>query len=79
MDACLACSAWALAAGILALIASWLLWSRNSQSHHLHYLLFTGTAGLLVGVALLVIGYRLAMKVRRNYDPSDPDEPSMKF
>jgi hypothetical protein len=69
----------AFAYGALALVAAWKLSTRHPDHSQLPFLLISGIASLLLGLVLLVIGLRLALRIPRSYDPCDPDEPRMKF
>jgi len=69
----------ALVYGVVALAGAWMITKKESPSDQLGFLLITGIAGVLIGIGIIVVGVKLAMRVPRDYDPFDPDEPRMKF
>ncbi len=69
--------AWAYAG--FALWIGGRLWKKHLLSKHLVFLGSTAALAIIAGFVLVVVGYRLAMRVDRDYDPNDPNEPSLKF
>jgi ABC-type branched-subunit amino acid transport system permease subunit len=65
--------------GALAGWAAWRVAQKDPTSEHLTFLIWSGAAAILLGLILLVIGWRLAMSLNRGYDPGDRDEPRVKF
>ena len=49
------------------------------KSKHIVFLASTAGLALLAGLGLVVLGYKLAMGIERDYDPNDPGEPRVKF
>ena len=67
----------------LARYASWLIYKKQYIQHveveyHLRPVLITAIVAFLVGVALIVIGLRMAWRTE-SYDMHDPKEPWLKF
>jgi len=65
--------------GALMLFAAWMIANKQVALERLSFLLFTGSIAFLGGVLLVIIGYRLAMRIDKRYDPTDPNEPKIKF
>jgi hypothetical protein len=63
----------------LALTAAWLVWKRDSDSDRLGFLLTSGCSAAALGILFIIFGFRLALRVPRDYDPFDPEEPRLKF
>jgi uncharacterized membrane protein len=63
----------------LALAAVWMSRKKDVQLDQLPFLLVTGSLAAITGVALVWIGFRLAIQVKGPYDPADPSEPRAKF
>ena len=67
----------------LAGYASWLIYKKQYIQHmeveyHLRPVLITAIVAFLVGLALIVIGIRMAWRTE-SYDTHDPKEPMLKF
>ncbi len=72
--------AWALAGAAFYVI--WLSKTEKYAHRHIDTTFFwtTGIVSLLIGILLVVIGLKIALKTDyRGYDPNDPDQPRMKF
>jgi hypothetical protein len=69
----------ALLYAAFAFTAAWMINQKNIPSERLEFLVTSGVVATAAGLILVLFGYKLAVKIDRNYDPDDPDEPRAKF
>lgn len=72
----------ALAFAGLSFFAAWLIYSKQAGENYLDHatqLAIFGGLALVLGIILILAGWKLSARIDACYDPGDPDEPRIKF
>lgn len=72
----------ALAFAGLSFFAAWLIYSKQAGERYMDHatqLAIFGAVALILGIILILAGWKLSKGIDSSYDPGEPDEPRIKF